>query len=369
MSTRTLLEMPDAELLACWERARAETCDGLIGLGLRGWYHAIYRPWVLDRKILEVGPGIGIDGVAFALAGASMSFADISPTNLNVVSRVFGLKGLRAPHCLHVQNLDDFDRLDCDYDAVFAFGSLHHMESDVAKPAVAALARRLKPGGRFVMHAYPFGRWVNEARPPFSKWGEATDGPGTPWAEWYDTKKLIAQLSPARFAPVLYCEYRSGAMNCIDLIKIDDHATLSAERLPATAVLVDGAVRLNELATDRSWAPSAVTVEDHGVLVTTAPQSWAYAASLRIHRELLPPGATRWFVQIEATVLSGRIGAAMATTDGASIVAEEYLGADTDRVAVLEFSGDDVAQLIIRNASPQPTSSAVRIHSIQLFGL
>src|SRR3989442_1074962 len=119
LSTRDLMALPDEKLLACWEGARAETCDGLSGLVMRGWYHTLYAPWVPGKKILEVGPGIGIDGVTFASAGASITFADISQTNLDVVSRIFALKGLHAPHCLRVQNFDDFDRLDCDYDAVF----------------------------------------------------------------------------------------------------------------------------------------------------------------------------------------------------------------------------------------------------------
>jgi SAM-dependent methyltransferase len=369
LSTRDLVTMTDENLLACWEAARAETSDDLRGLSLRGWYHILYAPWVSGKKILEVGPGIGIDGVIFASAGGSITFADISQTNLDVVSRIFALKSLRAPQCLHVQNFDDFDRLDCDYDAVFAFGSLHHMASDAARPEFAALARRLKPGGRFVMHAYPFSRWVNEGRMPFDTWGEVTDGPGMPWAEWYDAKKLIVALRPSRFAPIMYCEFRDGAMNCIDLVKIDGHPSLDVEPLPAQAVQVNDAVRLHELTADRSWAPSTATVDDRGVLVETAPQSWAYAASLPIHRELLPRGMARWFVKIEATVLHGRIGAAIATKAGASILTEEYLDADSDRASVLEFSGDEGALVIIRNASPTSTSSAVQIHSIELFGL
>ena len=103
LSTRDLMAMPDEKLLACWERARAETCDDLRGLGLRGWYHTLYAPWVPGKKILEVGPGLGIDGVAFATVGASMSFADISRTNLDVVHRVFDLKGLTATAWLHVR--------------------------------------------------------------------------------------------------------------------------------------------------------------------------------------------------------------------------------------------------------------------------
>src|SRR5256885_13135780 len=74
-------------------------------------------------------------------------------------------------------------------------------------------------------------RSMEEGQLPFDRWGEKTDGAGTPWAEWYDTEKLVAQLRPAAFAPVLYCEYRDGAMNCIDLIKDRKSTRLNSSHL------------------------------------------------------------------------------------------------------------------------------------------
>jgi 2-polyprenyl-3-methyl-5-hydroxy-6-metoxy-1,4-benzoquinol methylase len=94
-STRDLAAATDEDALAVWERARADTSEGIRGLKLRGWFYAVYEPWAAGKKILEVGPGLGIDGVALARAGATMTFVDVSATNLEVVGRVFSLKGLK----------------------------------------------------------------------------------------------------------------------------------------------------------------------------------------------------------------------------------------------------------------------------------
>jgi len=372
ISTRTLLDLGDQEFLEYWERARADTSDGLRGLGVRGWYHAIYDPWVTGRNILEVGPGIGIDGVRFARAGATMTYVDVSESNLQVVARVSRLMGLPAPCVLHLVDVAALDRLDTDYDAVFACGSLHHMPSGEGKPEFDALARRLKPGGRFVMHAYPFRRWTDEGRLPFDRWGEKTDGAGTPWTEWYDTGKLVKQLRPARFAPIFYCEYRDGAMNCIDLIKTDGHPELgAAAAVPDGSCKAAGAVSLDELKADVSWASSAAGIDTGSVVVTTAPEPWAYAAAAPIHRDRIPPETPRCVLIARAKVDAGRIGIAVATSDGSSIVTEEYLAEDSvEQQCVLEFeNSQSAAQLIVRNASATRGASVATLYSLEVYCL
>jgi hypothetical protein len=53
---------------------------------------------------------------------------------------------------------------------------------------------------------------------PFDEWGVATDGVGTPWAEWYDVPKLLDALSPARFDLVFYTEWHREDFNWFDLV-------------------------------------------------------------------------------------------------------------------------------------------------------
>ncbi len=368
-STKDLLKTTDSELLDEWEAARRDTSDGLHGFRVRGWYHVLYGPWASGKKILEVGPGLGIDGVFFAQMGARMTFVDVSQPNLDVLRRIWTLKGLAQADFVLLDKVERLNTLDDDYDAVFASGSLHHMPSDVGKPEFEALARRLKPGGRFIVNAYPFQRWVDEGQMPFEKWGEMTDGPGTPWAEWYHAEKLMAQLRPSKFALVLYCEFHDGAMNCIDLVKIDDHPALETDLVPVGARPYVDAVRLTELRADLSWSPSAVSVEVGSVAVMTAPKQWAYAASAPIHHDCFPTRPARCFIQIRATVVAGRIGLGVVAADGRSFLAEKHLAeGDLEQTCCLDVHDFMSAKaFIIRNASPKGTRSKILIRNIEVF--
>jgi 2-polyprenyl-3-methyl-5-hydroxy-6-metoxy-1,4-benzoquinol methylase len=368
-STRLLVSSSDDEALAAWERSRAETSDGIRGLKLRGWFHTVYGPWAAGKKILEVGPGLGIDGVAMASAGARMTFVDVVSSNLELVQRIFSLKGLGRPESLHLQHVAQLDGLATDYDAVVAFGSLHHMPADTGKPEFEALARRLKPEGRFIMHAYPFQRWIDEGRLAFDRWGEKTDGAGTPWAEWYDADKLIAQLRPTTFAPVLYCEYRDGAMNCIDLIKVDGVPGLQPA---AGAVAIARAIDVVALSVQPGWNAVATADGSGSVLVTTPEEAWAYAAAVPVDLDRLPPNHTRGVVRVRATVRGGRVGFGIPTRNGAAFVTEEYLARhrdESEQECFLEFdiAANPAALMIVRNASPSAGRSQVVVHSLELF--
>jgi SAM-dependent methyltransferase len=369
LSTRRLAEMPDDDLLKIWEKARADTCDGVRALNMRGWIYEIYGPWARGRKVLEVGSGIGIDAVAFARMDAAMTLVDISRTNLEIVRRIWVLKGLGRFTSIHLTDHYQLDGLPSDYDAVFAFGSLHHMPADLGKPEFDALARRLKPGGRFVMHAYPKQRWIDEGSMAFDKWGEKTDGAGTPWAEWYDSKKLIAQLRPAHFAPLLYCEYAAGTMCCIDLKKIDGEPSLTADQVPPGSRELSAVVSMHELAAV-AGIPSSVQSDAGGsISITTTSPQWAYAAEARIHREHIPSGTTTLALRVRMTVEAGRIGIGILKRDGSAFLAEEFLEED-DIVQFCVVTFDNIGEagsLILRNASPKGAKSIALVHSIQFF--
>lgn len=49
-----------------------------------------------DRRILEIGPGAGVDGMPMAELGAKWTFADIVPENLANLRRLAALKGVDA---------------------------------------------------------------------------------------------------------------------------------------------------------------------------------------------------------------------------------------------------------------------------------
>jgi hypothetical protein len=214
-SSREAARRSDSELLSWWNQLQAETLGSLP----YRWIIEVYRDFVRGKKILEVGPGSGVIGVTFAEAGAAMTFADVVADNLELIRRITVLKSLPT-NFLRIEQFTDPGKLTEDYDAVFAIGSLHHAPSEVLKPEFDALASRLKAGGRFIALTYPKERWMADGSRPFSEFGKSTDGEKTPWAEWYDLDKMLEQLAPHKFEPLMYFNYGNDAFNWFDLRKI-----------------------------------------------------------------------------------------------------------------------------------------------------
>jgi cyclopropane fatty-acyl-phospholipid synthase-like methyltransferase len=152
--------------------------------------------------VLDVGSGFAIDSITAAQNGAKVTFVDLAESNLRVIQRLCSILGLEGMNFLLLKDIESLRTLDRDYDVIMAMGSLHHAPFEVIKPEAIELVKHLKPGGRWLQLAYPKNRWEREGRMPFSKWGERTDGQGTPWAEWYGLRKLLRLLEPASFETV-----------------------------------------------------------------------------------------------------------------------------------------------------------------------
>src|SRR5260370_17092315 len=86
-----LLALADADLLSAWNSMAARRYAGEIG-----WLAPLYADSFCSRQVLELGSGLGFDGLRFVEAGAAWTFADIVPDNLAVIRRVAGLKGLQG---------------------------------------------------------------------------------------------------------------------------------------------------------------------------------------------------------------------------------------------------------------------------------
>lgn len=363
-----LLAFDDASLEEQWEFARRTTSEGRVGFGIRGWYQLLYQDWVRGRKILDIGTGLGIDGVHFAGCGARTTFVDVVPTNVEIARRICRIKRISDAQFLVLNDIADLDTLDGDYDAVFAFGSLLHAPPSIAKAEFAALARRLKTRGRFIMHAYPRSRWEREGALPFTEWGTKTDGVGTPWAEWYDVAKLRRMLAPARFEALMYCEYRGGDMNAIDLIKVDDAPEFAEAPLPRAATPLPQALDLESIRVYDCWPESALVRDELGAEITTAPAPWAFSAELVIDRSRLSTSGP-FFLQFDVVVERGEIGIAALHVNESEFIAERRVSADDGPVvAHLELASlDDVKAIIVRNTCRDGLRSRARLRSLVLY--
>ena len=78
-----LLALPDDQFLKRWDSISARRAAGVVGR-----MAPIYRDFFSGRRILELGGGLGFDGIRFATEGALWTFADIVPGNLSVIRRM-----------------------------------------------------------------------------------------------------------------------------------------------------------------------------------------------------------------------------------------------------------------------------------------
>jgi FkbM family methyltransferase len=217
LSTTKLIELSDDALLAKWRNSREAITTG-PEFSHRGWYHALYADSMRGKKVMDIGSGFGVDSITFAQHGAKLTFVDLVESNLRVLERLCKIMGLKDVQFVPFKDLDSLKPLDTDYDVIMAMGSLHHAPMDILKPEYKELLRHLKIGGRWLQLAYPQSRWIREGRLPFHTWGEVTDPPGAPWAEWYDVPKLLNMFDPARFDVILYQEIYEGYFNWFDLL-------------------------------------------------------------------------------------------------------------------------------------------------------
>jgi SAM-dependent methyltransferase len=209
--TTDLVNLRDPELLAFWDDMAARRDASALA-----FLQPLYRDFFRDRHIVDVGSGLGLDGMRFAVAGARWTFADIAPSNLALLERVAKLKGLGDRVSFHLIKDDlSFDAVQ-PADAVIAIGSLHHVPFDVARRECAAILGRLKRPARWLELVYPRTRWEKEGRPAFERWGAMTDGERTPWSEWYDADKLRQRLAPQSLRTVLDFDFQGTDFHWFD---------------------------------------------------------------------------------------------------------------------------------------------------------
>ncbi len=216
-SSTDLLALPDSELKDLWLGVHREATTG-EGFAVRGWYQTLYRDVLKGKSVLDVGSGMGIDGVEFARRGARVTFVDIVESNLQVLKRLCQIFGAPDVRFVHLQNLASLNGLP-EFDVIWCQGSMINAPFDFSARESAAIMRHLKPGGRWIELAYPRERWERDGRPAFSVWGTMTDGEGTPWMEWYDLDRLLKRLAPATFAPILALNFHNDDFNWFDLVR------------------------------------------------------------------------------------------------------------------------------------------------------
>ena len=101
-------------------------------------------------KVLEIGCGLGTDGVQFAKAGADYTGVDLTEAAVQLARRNFEWRGLKGE--FRTADAENLDFPDDTFDLVYSHGVLHHTPD--TERAVREVHRVLKPGGRAVVMLY-----------------------------------------------------------------------------------------------------------------------------------------------------------------------------------------------------------------------
>lgn len=331
--------------------------------GELGWLGPLYFDTFRDRRVVELGSGLGFDGLRFAAHGAHWTFADIVPDNLAVIRRIAGLKGLLERVHFHLIGDDlSFAALPCDYDAIWVFGSIHHVPFEIARREALDVLGHLKPGGRWMELVYPRERWLREGAPPFDQWGKLTDGERTPWAEWHDIEKVRRRLLPAPMRAILDFEFCAHNYRWFDL------QYTGAEPFRAGDFDSAALVRVVDLAGE----PFVLAKRSRRRPLWTRALSFASSAGLfsEIARvDLAAPLRSLGIeggvaVDLEVTVSEGMVGIGLVGADGAYLPGAEAVleSGRNSRLATLRAVGTGRPALLVLRSLHAGHRSACVVH-------
>ena len=103
------------------------------------------------KDVVEIGCGVGTDGIEFARNGANYVGVDLTPNSVELTRERFNLFGV--PGRFEVANAEK--RLpfpDASVDHVYSFGVIHH--SPVPEKIISEIYRVLRKGGTFTVMLY-----------------------------------------------------------------------------------------------------------------------------------------------------------------------------------------------------------------------
>lgn len=105
-----------------------------------------------DKKVLEIGCGIGTDSINFARAGAKLTIVELSSISLEITKKRFEIFNLTADFYLgNSEELSSFLPMD-KYDLVYSFGVIHH--TPYPEKAIGEIKKYMNPGSELKLMLY-----------------------------------------------------------------------------------------------------------------------------------------------------------------------------------------------------------------------
>jgi 2-polyprenyl-3-methyl-5-hydroxy-6-metoxy-1,4-benzoquinol methylase len=103
-----------------------------------------------DKRVLEIGCGLGTDGAQFAAAGAEYVGVDLTDAAISIARRNFAVRGLAGG--FFAADAEKLRFGSATFDHVYSFGVIHHTPNPAA--VIDEILRVLKPRGTVTVMLY-----------------------------------------------------------------------------------------------------------------------------------------------------------------------------------------------------------------------
>ena len=110
-----------------------------------------------DKRVLEIGCGVGIDLLQFARAGAHVSAIDLTENAVQLARANLAREGHAGD--INTGNAEAIDYADDSFDVVYSHGVLHHTVD--TERAIGEVRRVLRPEGVAIIMLYNRYSWLN----------------------------------------------------------------------------------------------------------------------------------------------------------------------------------------------------------------
>jgi len=152
-----------------------------------------------DRRLLEVGCGIGTDLVRFLRGGARVTGVDLAERSIELARANVELHGLGGRADLRVANGEALPFDDDSFEVVYGHGVLQYTAD--ARRLVDECRRVLEPGGEAIFMVYNRISWLNALSQVMGVGLEHADAPVLEKYSIPEFRRMLDGFSEARIVP------------------------------------------------------------------------------------------------------------------------------------------------------------------------